>query len=1009
MANNKVKHYRTDVAGRKPEAKNMLDGEIAINLADKKIFTKFGDAVINIGNGADAVVEGGQTFTGKIKASDIESDSNLTLKNLDKSDIVFADEHDKAKARISSPAQTDAKGELRVTVAKGKATGESSDFVLNGNGQLSLPAAPVAPESATRKDYVDSEIGKVQTGSSADLTKLEQKVDANDAAINTKVDANKADADSKIKAVNDRLTVDNQTLTNMINEKVSKSGDTMTGNLTVPSVHAAGDVYAGTLKVTPAGNNGDVLSIENHGRTSKTIHQIAYATDTDDRLLFRRDANEGTDALDLMTMTWGKTGRGMSIDISGQARITDAVTTPLMSVASNFAVGNSLGLNSIAIGDSDTGFKWRQDGWLNFYSNNVVTASIAGSENYFNRKTYFRFRSDDGDSNLLAPEGQALIQIDTTTDGNNVGDSTTYFGLVNGGKYNHYLRGKGRTYIDTHEGLGVAGPASFYQTIFNNKGYGSYDSESLPTWTDAAYQSNHLRKVRAKNGGAIFHEAVIGHHEDPRARQSISWWHGNGPENFIASMQQDGTINAYRFNTSAEYEAINIKTKNREAAYIRGTDGDKTSWLFGRLNPGDNRLIARSTIDQDGSSTVDLEMDSGSKYFGVNVGGNRIARFHEKNIIIDGRKWAADNSHAWADQWNQLPPVAIEFGAVPAASDYYPGYALQSSSIGAGYSTRFELGMIRAPANSFGKGILRVGTYEEGASKRMANYEFDIDGRLEVPGKINTPYLETSRITSFAVGNTNNGLGGNSIAFGDHDTGIRQQVDGILEFHANGFHSMSIDSAQVWLNRHLNISAPNHGRGVYVNGNREGASNSMIQGQVEGWADWGSWRERPAGMIVEAPTRSKCINIWKHVHWGTEWGAAMDVYNPDGAGPEAQLHVGGANYHFNDKGTANAISWVSTSDKRLKSNFEEIENAVDKVEKLTGYVYDKKSDLVETEYSFEVREAGIIAQELKEVLPEAVSSFGPDEILGVNSAAVNALLVNAIKELSARVKELEAK
>lgn len=1026
MANNKVKHYRTDVAGRKPEAKNMLDGEIAINLADKKIFTKFGDAVINIGNGADAVVEGGQTFTGKIKASDIESDSNLTLKNLDKSDIVFADEHGKAKARISSPAQTDAKGELRVTVAKGKATGESSDFVLNGNGQLSLPAAPVAPESATRKDYVDSEISKVQTGSSADLTKLEQKVDANDAAINTrvdnlnskvdqndaaintKVDANKADADEKIKAVNDRLTVDNQTLTNMINEKVSKSGDTMTGNLTVPSVHAAGDVYAGTLKVTSAGNNGDVLSIENHGRTSKTIHQIAYATDTDDRLLFRRDANEGTDALDLMTMAWGKTGRGMSIDISGQARITDTVTTPLMSVASNFAVGNSLGLNSIAIGDSDTGFKWRQDGWLNFYSNNVVTASIAGSENYFNRKTYFRFRSDDGDSNLLAPEGQALIQIDTTTDGNNVGDSTTYFGLVNGGKYNHYLRGKGRTYIDTHEGLGVAGPASFYQTIFNNKGYGSYDSESLPTWTDAAYQSNHLRKVRAKNGGAIFHEAVVAEHGDSRASQSISWYHGNGPENFIASMQIDGTINATRFNTSAEYEAINIKTKNREAAYIRGTDGDKTSWLFGRLNPGDNRLIARSTIDQDGSSTVDLEMDSGSKYFGVNVGGNRIARFHEKNIIIDGRKWAADNSHAWADQWNQLPPVAIEFGAVSSSSDYYPGYALQSSSIGAGYSTRFELGMIRAPANSFGKGILRVGTYEEGASKRMANYEFDIDGRLGVPGKINSPVIETSTTTSFGV-NINNVLGGNSIAFGDQDTGIRQRIDGNLEIITDSLHLATFNPSGLIMNRQITVNPPNDSRGIYVGNVRTGNGNAMIQGQVDGWPNWGEWRERPAGMIVEAGARDKCINIWKHVHWGTEYSAAMDVYNPNGNSPAAQLHVGGAHYHFDGNGIASATQWSSTSDKRLKSNFEEIENAVDKVEKLTGYVYDKKSDLVETKYSFEVREAGIIAQDLKEVLPEAVSSFGEDEILGVNSAAVNALLINAIKELSARVTELEAK
>ncbi|EEY9450070.1 tail fiber domain-containing protein, partial [Escherichia coli] len=727
------------------------------------------------------------------------------------------------------------------------------------------------------------------------------------------------------KAVNDRLTVDNQTLKDMIDTKVNKAGDTMTGDLTVPKLNA-----------------------------------------------------------------------------------TDIRTTKML-VTTNPVEANALGDNSIAMGDGDTGLKWQSDGKLQSWSNNIPVTELDKSEIKFNRNATFRFRSDNGEIDLMTPDGMSLVKIDTTKDGNNTGDSISYLGLVNSGKYNHYLRGTGRTYIDTHEGLGVAGPTSFYQTIFNNKGYGSYDSESLPIWTDAGFQTNHLRKLRVRDAATIFHEAVVGDHEDPRARQSISWWHGNGPETFIASMQQDGTINAYRFNTSAEYEAINLKTKNREAAYIRGTDGDKTSWLFGRLNPGDNRLIARSTIDQDGSSTVDLELDSGSKYFGVNVGGNRIARFHEKNIIIDGRKWAADNSHAWADQWNQLPPVAIEFGAVPAASDYYPGYALQSSSVGFGYSTRFELGMIRAPADQFGKGILRVGTYEEGASKRMANYEFDIDGRFAVPGKINTPYVETDRLTSFGV-HTNNLLGGNSIAFGDQDTGIRQRFDGNLEIITDSLHLATFNPSGLTINdRMISVNAPNNSRGIYVGNVRTGNANAMIQGQVDGWADWGAWRDRPAGMTVEAPTRSKCINIWKHVHWGTEWGAAMDVYNPDGAGPEAQLHVGGANYHFSGNGTANAISWVSTSDKRLKSNFEEIENAVDKVEKLTGYVYDKKSDLVETEYSFEVREAGIIAQELQEVLPEAVSSFGPDEILGVNSAAVNALLVNAIKELSARVKELEVK
>lgn len=163
-------------------------------------------------------------------------------------------------------------------------------------------------------------------------------------------------------------------------------------------------------------------------------------------------------------------------------------------------------------------------------------------------------------------------------------------------------------------------------------------------------------------------------------------------------------------------------------------------------------------------------------------------------------------------------------------------------------------------------------------------------------------------------------------------------------------------------------------------------------------------------MIVEAGSTDKCINIWKSVQWGTEWSAGMDIYNPAGGAYEAMLHVRGANFTFRSvDGAAHAVSWVSTSDKRLKSNLEKIENAVDKVNTLTGYVYDKKSDLKETEYSFVTREAGIIAQELKEVLPEAVSSFGEDEILGVNSAAVNALLVNAIKELSADLKETKAR
>lgn len=913
MANNKVKHYRTDVAGRKPDASKMLEGEIAINMTDKHIFTKVGTEIVNIGNGADSIVEGGQTFIGDVQANKLKSDTDISLKNAEKSSIVFEDEHGKAKVELKSEKQTDAEGSLKVVVSNGKnaATGYSTyDFV---NGRLRLPVAPVEADNATRKDYVDSEIKKVSDSTGTNLTSLENKVDAN-----------KSDADSKIKAVNDRLTVDNQTLTSMIDTKVSKAGDTMTGDLTVPKLNA----------------------------DNVKVKYISVNTD------------------------------------------------------------NALGEGSISIGDPDTGLKWLGDGQLGFYSNGRNVMNTESGYMQMNRLLNTRYVNDEGNGTITPPAGTSLIRNETWTDGNGIGDGNTHIGLVDeSGFYNHYFRGKGKTYIDTHLGLAVGGPASFYQTIFNSKGYGSYDSESLPTWTDSAYQTNHLRKLRARNADTIFHEAVVGYHEDPRARQSISWWQGNGPENFIASMQQDGTINATRFNTSAEYEAINIKSKNRESAYIRGTEyGEKTSWLLGRINSGDARFIARSTIENDGEATVDLELDSGNKFFAANVGGRRVVKIYSDRMEIDGHRWAETHGHAWADQWNQSPPVNIEFGDQSGSSDYYPGYGLQSVSAGHGWPTRVELGMIRDNASDNGKAVIRVASInEEGRKGIAANYIFDVYGSFFATKGLNAPEIGTQKITSFGI-NTTNGIGGNSITFGDNDTGIRQITDGNLEILANSVHVATFDHAGINSLTTMRVSSPNDSRGVYVHNIRTGNANALIAGQVDGWADWGAWRERPAGMIVEAGSTDKCINIWKSVQWGTEWSAGMDIYNPAGGAYEAMLHVRGANFTFRSvDGAAHAVSWVSTSDKRLKSNLEKIENAVDKVNTLTGYVYDKKSDLKETEYSFVTREAGIIAQELKEVLPEAVSSFGEDEILGVNSAAVNALLVNAIKELSADLKETKAR
>lgn len=93
------------------------------------------------------------------------------------------------------------------------------------------------------------------------------------------------------------------------------------------------------------------------------------------------------------------------------------------------------------------------------------------------------------------------------------------------------------------------------------------------------------------------------------------------------------------------------------------------------------------------------------------------------------------------------------------------------------------------------------------------------------------------------------------------------------------------------------------------------------------------------------------------------------------------------------------------SDRRAKSDINVIENALEKVEKLTGNTYELHNTSGGT-----TRSAGLIAQEVQEVLPEAVTQDieADGGLLRLNYNSVIALLVESVKELSAEVKGLKA-
>lgn len=93
-----------------------------------------------------------------------------------------------------------------------------------------------------------------------------------------------------------------------------------------------------------------------------------------------------------------------------------------------------------------------------------------------------------------------------------------------------------------------------------------------------------------------------------------------------------------------------------------------------------------------------------------------------------------------------------------------------------------------------------------------------------------------------------------------------------------------------------------------------------------------------------------------------------------------------------------AQDFIATSDIRVKENLERIDSSLDKIAKLTGFTYDQ--------VKLKQRKAGLIAQEVKEVLPEAVGE-DKDGMLNVSPMAVLALLVNAVNDLAKEVKELK--
>jgi hypothetical protein len=145
---------------------------------------------------------------------------------------------------------------------------------------------------------------------------------------------------------------------------------------------------------------------------------------------------------------------------------------------------------------------------------------------------------------------------------------------------------------------------------------------------------------------------------------------------------------------------------------------------------------------------------------------------------------------------------------------------------------------------------------------------------------------------------------------------------------------------------------------------------------------------------------SQSINIIAANAGGNGKGSSTGFISPGG---------GGGVYQGN-----NSLSWSITSDQRIKKNIVDNSIGLSVINQIQvrNFEYRLPEEITELPAHTAIEKAGVqlgvIAQELQQILPECVKTESTG-VMAVNADNLTWYLVNAIKELTARIQQLESK
>lgn len=954
-----IQFKRSKVAGVRPTAAVLAEGELAINLKDRLLFTKddLGN-IIDLGFAKGGQVDGNIVHNGNYtQTGDYTLTGNFTM----------------------SGAQTGAGSiDLAGNIKGADITSKSGNVFVD------------APSSAAASHVWFRETGSTKSDKAVIFTEPQSTTSG---TLKIRVQNGTAAAqdrytftfwgDGRLQAANLEAALEvrsNSMRTNTISFDGKPSHTYDYTSLTNQSYPGTGDTNGVNYLWKARAHSGSSIFHALMDQRNGSSTELGYYS----------GAGPETKMFSIRTGGTGSEG-------GGEISITRSLA---VSVGSDNVGYSALGIKSIALGDNDTGFKWNSDGVYSFYANALPVGAVTTSGlKSFRILDAMYSGSATGTPSSPSTANFPLLRVWTGTDGNAQGDGHTYLGYWNGTSYDHHFRGKGITYINTLGGLSVT--ANIYSSniymrdnaIVNvssdSAGRGAWNgqlSSTAPLYHDASARvdaDNYFPLTKQKFKGGVWSDGINIKSAGLTADRVVHFTNSTTDGGKRFKFRQDGffvtehggfvaqTNDGLRIINSTGTRGV-VLHNNGSDAYFLITDSGNANGAWNSLRPlriyldtGSVRIGNGLQVDGGIASYSDITMSAGQ--IRLTSGGGIIAQ--DGNVFFNK---AGYGSYMDVLCHMSRPNISNDVAWNAAPGDYQVASGGSSALI-----TQFKSGTAGSTPSFQLKAMYKNGGLAYRSSRDSYGFETtwaNIYTDQNKPSAADVGAYSKAQVDNlFSGGRSNIGigaasaLGANSLVLGDSDTGLKQNGDGILDVYANNAPIMRFTGSQVLAHRWLQVNASDGA--CSINGP---ASNSAIY-----------FRGGRAG-------------TWMYRIGYTSTNTDLYIIN-DATGTSQR--IGSNEILFNKM--VQAPEFYLTSDRSFKTDIVDIESQSSKLHEVKVRRYALKDGSNDNAI-------GVIAQEFEEQYPELVKE-NSDGLKTVNYRAMSTVLWKITQEKDQELQETKAK